>query len=552
MSCMFWMLTAVVGFNDVPLALPGALAEVQRRRIETVGKVTPTVVAVFGRKGDGGGSGVLVSADGYALSNYHVTSGAGDWMKCGLADGRLYDAVVVGIDPVGDVALIKLLGRPDFPHATLGDSDAVRVGDEVIAAGNPFLLATDYTPTVTLGIVSGTHRYQYPSGTLLEYTDCLQTDASINPGNSGGPLFDLQGRLIGINGRISLEKRGRVNVGVGYAISINQIKHFMKHLKGGHVVDHATLGATVFTADDGRVLVDQVSDASPAYLLGLRSGDEVVSFGGRPIGSANQFKNVLGIYPTGWTVPLVYRRDQTKHAIKPHLLGVHQPDALAKNVNPDGPAQLLQRVTLPKRISRVYQRRDGYANFHFQSLNRQRLLDAVAALGDYPAGTWRLTFRDAEDKRVTVSLGEESLELALPDAPPLVVRAANVSSAEPAGSGGLLVALDQYRRLLIDGAKWFSDVTCVGGAPLPDGRIADVLATTRNGVRTRWLFAADDTGELRLVRFETTVSGAVLPCVVDLADERSVGGATLPHRMVVRHAGGEFAEWILDVIDLNR
>ena len=166
-------------------------------------------------------------------------------MKCGMADGKLYDAVVVGLDPTGDVALIKLFGRDDFPAAELGDSDQVRVGDWVFAMGNPFLLATDFQPTVTYGIISGVHRYQFPPGTLLEYADCLQTDASINPGNSGGPLFDAEGRLIGINGRGSFEKRGRVNVGVGYAISINQIKNFLGCLRSGRIVDHATLGARV-------------------------------------------------------------------------------------------------------------------------------------------------------------------------------------------------------------------------------------------------------------------------------------------------------------------
>ncbi|KAE9852035.1 trypsin-like serine protease, partial [Escherichia coli] len=136
-------------------------------------------------------------------------------LKCGMNDGKLYDAVIVGVDPTGDVALIKLLGRDDFPAAELGNSDDLKVGEWCIVAGNPFLLATDFQPTITYGIVSGVHRYQYPSGTLLEYADCIQTDASINPGNSGGPLFNTQGELVGINGRGSFEKRGRVNVGVG-------------------------------------------------------------------------------------------------------------------------------------------------------------------------------------------------------------------------------------------------------------------------------------------------------------------------------------------------
>jgi S1-C subfamily serine protease len=149
---------------------------------------------------------------------------------------------------------------------------------------------------VTYGIVSGVHRYQEPAGSFLEYTDCIQTDASINPGNSGGPLFNLQGELVGINGRGSFEKRGRVNSGAGYAISINQIRHFMDGLRGGLIVDHATLGATVATRDDGAIVVAGILEKSEAFRRGLRPDDEVVSFAGRPIRSVNQFKNVLGIW----------------------------------------------------------------------------------------------------------------------------------------------------------------------------------------------------------------------------------------------------------------
>ena len=235
-----------------------ALVEVESQRIAVMAKVKDCVLAIFVPSGQGGGSGVAITADGYALTNFHVVHECGPAMKCGMADGRLYDAVLVGIDPTGDVALIKLLGRDDFPHAELGDSDQVRVGDWVFAMGNPFLLATDLQPTVTHGIISGVHRYQYPSGTILEYADCLQTDASINPGNSGGPLFDDQGRLIGINGRGSFEKRGRVAVGAGYAISVNQIKNFLGDLHSGRVVDHATLGAIFSLDSDGRVVVSDI------------------------------------------------------------------------------------------------------------------------------------------------------------------------------------------------------------------------------------------------------------------------------------------------------
>ncbi|MEX0977874.1 MAG: trypsin-like peptidase domain-containing protein, partial [Pirellulales bacterium] len=243
-----WFKIAIVALT---LALPAvaraqvdpAVLEAERARVAVVERCASPTVAIFARSGQGGGSGVVISPDGYALSNFHVTNEAGAAMKCGMADGALYDAVIVGLDPTGDVALLKLLGRDDFPCAGLGDSDRVRVGDWCFTVGNPFLLATDFQPTVAYGVISGVHRYQYPAGTILEYADCLQADAAINPGNSGGPMFDAEGRLIGINGRGSFEKRGRVNVGVGYAISINQIKNFLGHLKSGRIVDHATLGA---------------------------------------------------------------------------------------------------------------------------------------------------------------------------------------------------------------------------------------------------------------------------------------------------------------------
>src|SRR5262249_44000785 len=237
-----------------------ALAE--KKRVAVINKVKPSVVAVMARdmRGNltGNGSGVLVDDEGYARTNWHVTSAArSPVMKCGLPDGKVYDAVLVGLDKVGDVALIKLLPKKagdKFPFALMGDSDKVRAGDWSLAMGNPFSLATDFTPTVTFGLISGVHRYQYPAGTLLEYTDCIQIDTSINPGNSGGPLFNMDGELIGINGRGSFEKRGRVNSGVGYAISINQIKNFMGHLRAGIDTDHASLGADMESeGEDGAI-----------------------------------------------------------------------------------------------------------------------------------------------------------------------------------------------------------------------------------------------------------------------------------------------------------
>ena len=273
------ILSALVGLVALAQAIPAAeplqldpvVAQAEQSRIDSIARAMPSAVSIYVPGGAGGGSGVMISSDGYALTNFHVTSPAGSYMRCSMSDGNVYDAVLVGIDPVGDLAMIRLLGRDDFPAAELGNSRTAQPGDWCMVIGNPFLLASNLQPTVTYGILSGVGRYQYPSGTLLEYGDCLQTDASINPGNSGGPIYDSEGRLLGIVGRASFEKRGRVNVGVGYAISIQQAKNFLGYLRSGRIVDHATLGATVTTDPDGGVVVSNILESSDAYRRGLRS-----------------------------------------------------------------------------------------------------------------------------------------------------------------------------------------------------------------------------------------------------------------------------------------
>lgn len=283
-----------------------ALAD-ERARIDVIARVSPAVVCVLDENRAGGGSGVIIDADGHGLTNFHVIAGLLKTRRGlgGLDDGKLYRLEVLGIDPTGDVAMFRLTGRPRFAFAELGDSDAVRVGDWVMAMGNPFLLAEDYTPTVTLGIVSGVRRYQWGAGGKhLVYSDCLQVDASINPGNSGGPLFDRAGRLIGINGRAAFEERGRVNVGLGFAISINQIQRFIPALRAGRLVEHGTLGATVTDAAFRCVVFDQVADGAAAQRAGIRLGDRLHSFAGRPICSANEFTSLLGTFPAGWPVEI--------------------------------------------------------------------------------------------------------------------------------------------------------------------------------------------------------------------------------------------------------
>ncbi len=573
-------------------SVPEPVLEFERQRIAAVAKAMQPTVSVFAAGGGGGGSGVVISPDGYALTNFHVVKPAGNFMKASLPDGNLYDAVLVGLDPTGDVALIKLFGRDDFPTAEMADSDHVRVGDWCFAIGNPFLLATDFQPTVSYGIVSGVHRYQYPAGTLLEYADCIQTDAAINPGNSGGPLFDAQGRLIGINGRGSFEKRGRVNVGVGYAISINQIKNFLGYLRSGRIVDHATLGATVSSDEEGRVVVTNILPTSDANRRGLEYGDEIVAFGGREINTVNGFKNVLGIYPKGWRVPLTYRRGDELHDIWVRLAGVHRQEELIQKtigapieeplpqpkeapkkegeeqpgddgdgeerpkIQPPIPGQdpLPKRMNPhaapppPKELAKYHVEREGYANYYFNQLNRDRVWSAfTSASGDFStaAGPWELegtlagggpfAARLAQDgARGVFPRGEVRLELDRDLGEQLV----------PAESGGLLVALHLWRRLLVEGPSQYGDVYYLGTAPMPGGQgMADVLVAVYDVVES-WFYFHPDSGQL--VYMEMFADTHADPCEIYFDEYHAIEGRQLPHRFDVRHGDAQFA-----VINLN-
>ncbi len=181
---------------------------------------------------------------------------------------------------------------------------------------NPFALAEDFSPTVTLGIVSGIERFQpgEGGGRTLVYGNCIQFDTSINPGNSGGPLFDLEGQVIGINGRGSFEERGRVNVGVGYAISIEQIKNFLPDLLATRVCQHATLDAT-FRDDAGKVMCDAINEDAAVAKLGLGLGDQLIAFDGVRIRTANQYLNLITTYPAEWPVAVTFRKGADERTV---------------------------------------------------------------------------------------------------------------------------------------------------------------------------------------------------------------------------------------------
>ncbi|MEK6234781.1 MAG: trypsin-like peptidase domain-containing protein [Planctomycetales bacterium] len=278
-------------------------------RVRTIAKVQGSVVAVYGNDRRGGGAGVLFDPGGFALTNHHVVAAAGTEGWGGLADGKLYRWRLIGTDPGGDLAVIQLTGRDAFPTAELGISDSLRVGDWAMAMGNPFVLAKDHKPTVTLGIVSGVQRYQPGSGAMnqLIYGNCIQVDCAINPGNSGGPLFNARGQVVGINGRGSFKERGRVNVGLGYAISMKQIRNFIPDLLAAKVVPHGALDA-VFATVDGKVVCQATGNDSVARKAGIEPGDRLLSLEGRPLRDANEFMNLITTFPAGWPIRLTCDR----------------------------------------------------------------------------------------------------------------------------------------------------------------------------------------------------------------------------------------------------
>jgi serine protease Do len=569
--------------------------EMEKQRIAAVEKVQPSVVAVL----SGGGSGVLISDDGYALTNYHVTQGAPpSGMKCGLPDGLVYDAVLVGHDKVGDVALIKLMPKKPgdkFPYAKMGDSDKTQAGDWSLAMGNPFLLATDYTPTVTFGMVSGVHRYQYPSGTLLEYTDCIQIDTSINPGNSGGPLFNMDGELIGINGRGSFEKRGRVNSGVGYAISINQIKNFLPQLKAGIDTDHATLGALVESdLEEGslnKLFVKQIIP-SDALRRGLDVDDQLVEFAGRRITSVNQYKNVLGIYPKGWRLPIVFKHENDKKQIEKRetlvrLMGLQRQELPGQNGKPQPkpapkPKSGAQKPGSSKSpTAKMYEAKPGFANYYFNRMEQERLLKAFHKHGDFSkaTGDWNMRtsgtlyagngprgkraaadfhirVKGARDKQNDVIQAViDGLDFSLE---PLNEDEKSTTRRDPPASGGLLMALYQYRQMLVFGSKGFANSFSHGGAepfyPPKEGESkmdysklrvdAEVIRTRSGEVEAKWYFSTKEDGTAgQLLGFEVWQDRDEDPCEVYLFDYKDVDGGKLPHRILVRFGDKNYADF---------
>jgi serine protease Do len=254
----------------------------------------------------GAGSGFIISKDGYIVTNNHVVEDATE-VTVTLADKQEYPAKVIGRDPKTDIALIKITPTAPLTVASLGDSEKLRVGEWVVAVGNPFGLSN----TVTAGIVSAKNRV-IGAG---PYDDFIQTDAPINPGNSGGPLFNLQGEVVGINTAIIPNGQG-----IGFAVAVNQAKALLPQLETKGEVTRGYLGVSLqaltpelaksLTLKDTKgALVADVTPGSPAAAAGLQRGDVIVGFDGKAIAEVSNLPALVAATPIDTTVPVTVLRN---------------------------------------------------------------------------------------------------------------------------------------------------------------------------------------------------------------------------------------------------
>jgi serine protease Do len=275
------------------------------------------------------GSGVIVTPDGYILTNNHVVQGASK-LTVILTDKKKYEAKVIGTDPQTDVAVIKIDAN-DLPTAMLTNSDNVKIGQWVIAVGNPFQLMH----TITAGIISAKGR---SSVGLADYEDFIQTDAAINPGNSGGALADLDGRVIGINTAISSPSGG--NVGIGFAIPINMAKKVMEELiKHGAItrgyialypqdITNELAKALYLKSTEGILVGDVVKDG-PADKAGIKTGDIILKFNNRKVDNSVQLRNMVAETKPNTEVPIYIVRNNKEMDLKVKI--EERPAKMAEN-----------------------------------------------------------------------------------------------------------------------------------------------------------------------------------------------------------------------------
>ena len=276
------------------------------------------------------GSGFIISADGVVVTNNHVIEAA-DAIEVILQNGQRFDAVVVGRDPATDIAVLRMNARQPMPYVNMGDSDTARVGDIVLAIGNPF----GFGGSLSVGVVSARNR-NIDAG---RYDDFIQTDAAINRGNSGGPLFDTDGDVIGVNTAIVSPTGG--SVGVGFATPTSIVRPVVDQLLRYGETRRGWLGVRLSNVDraaaqraghagEGGALITRVTPGGPAASAGLRPGDVVVAFNGRPIADSRTLTRMIGEAPIGSQAPIDIVRDGRRSTITATIQRLEENDGGAR------------------------------------------------------------------------------------------------------------------------------------------------------------------------------------------------------------------------------
>lgn len=326
---------ALIAGNHTTYASPTAVQPASNKDATGIAAIAqavqPSVVSitVTTEEGQEGGSGEILRSDGTILTNNHVVASAaqGGQIAVKFSDGKKTTATVVGTDPTTDLAVIKAQGVSGLKPVTLGNSDQLKVGDQVVAIGSPLGL----DGSVTSGIVSALHRTlnegndqqqpgsgqrQQQSGATIG--DAIQTDAAINPGNSGGALVNSSGQVIGINTAIATGGSGSEgNIGIGFAIPINTAKQVSDQLIKGGKATHAFLGVTLSDATGNQqgALIASVQSGTPAAKAGLKEGDIVTQVDGKAVDGADTLSAAIRGHQPGDSVPLTYVRNGQKHTV---------------------------------------------------------------------------------------------------------------------------------------------------------------------------------------------------------------------------------------------
>jgi len=420
----------VAADDSPPSSPPEAIAGL--RSLETAvmaaaDKALPSMVFIDG------GSGVIVSPDGLVLTNNHVIA---DVVQARTKDGKAPGKVeltvhftggkkgrasVIGRDPGGDIALLKLADPGPYPFLELGDSDLLRPGQWVLAMGNPFLLGegpfaffsgpSDANPSVSLGIVSALHR----NSSL--YPDAIQVDVAVNPGSSGGPLLTTDAKVVGINGKIQTRFLIEVNSGVGYAVPSNQIRRFLEPLlraEGGVVRRGAIIGLVLAVrgdADSG-LEVQKVLPGSPGEGQGFRIGDRIRSIDGKPLWAKRRFEGLLATYPAGSRVSVLVDRSGSGEPLE--IQAFLDPDAQAwLGVTGESVGSPRLGVRIKELVSDSPAQQAGLKAgdliYRVNELKIETLVDFIEAIKGFHAGDTVLLriLREGREEKLPVRLGSQ-------------------------------------------------------------------------------------------------------------------------------------------------